>query len=86
MLLSVIQHFLIQFKQFFHEIFIEKRLVQLLDRNWQTGKYEMKIEKFRARLEQHCIESDDDYILCHFPRSFILIDRRTMKRSQVKYF
>jgi hypothetical protein len=48
----------------------------------------MKIEMFRARLEQYEVENDDDYILCHLegrPRSFILIDRRTMKKSRVNY-
>jgi hypothetical protein len=64
-------------------------LVQLLDRNWQTGKYELKAGRFFSGLKPYCIENDEDYILCRLerrPQLFILIDRRTMQTSRVNYF
>jgi hypothetical protein len=65
-------------------------LVQLLDRNWQTGKYDMRIQSLqRYGFGYGQLNNDGDYILLHNTPSgqVHLINKRAIKQNQnVNYF
>ena len=62
---------------------MEEIVVQLLDRNWQLGRYYMKNDGLDMVFCYNHLKHDGDHILYWQHRGFILIDRRITTTFQV---
>ena len=63
---------------------MEKIVVQLLDRNWQLGKYDMKMNELHLDFCWDNLKHDGDHMLYHWQHcGFTLIDRRITPTVQV---
>ena len=62
---------------------MEEIVVQLLDRNWQLGRYCMKNDGLDMVFCYNYLKHDGDHILYWQHRGFILIDRRITTTFQV---
>jgi hypothetical protein len=61
-------------------------VVQLLDRNWQLGRYDVKIKRLDLGLCWNNSKHDEDYVVNHWKDyGFTIMDRRTMEINQVNH-
>jgi len=59
-------------------------VVQLLDRNWQLGRYGMKMDELDLDFRWNNLKHDGDHLLYHREQcGFTLIDRRSTPTVQV---